>query len=202
MVSVCMCWCVCVCVSFQLFSFIKSVGFLTVPGRTFRALILTFRSLWYLRKCCETPSVPPLVIGMMLLHCAWPSTWHVPVRLWTLSDSHGINDVVSHQHTHEKQKHYIFSWCPSWDRHLLLFCVCVSVQTHTPTWNIQTHLTKLLLTRYVTTVLIIKPVSLTLFPSCLMLLEPLLPLWAFAHFIFAGSSPIFSCFSASGIQFA
>jgi hypothetical protein len=62
MESVCMT--VCVCVSFQLLSFIKSGGFLAAPGRTFRALILTFRSVWYLRKCCATPSV------LHPLHCS------------------------------------------------------------------------------------------------------------------------------------
>jgi hypothetical protein len=46
---------------------IKSGGFLSTPGRTFRALTLTFRSVWYLRKWCGTPWVPPLGIGMMLL---------------------------------------------------------------------------------------------------------------------------------------
>jgi hypothetical protein len=31
--------------------------------------------VWYLRKCCATPWVPPLVIGMMLMYCACPPTW-------------------------------------------------------------------------------------------------------------------------------
>jgi hypothetical protein len=35
--------------------------------------------VWYLRKCCATPWVSPLDIGMMLLHCACPPTWHVAV---------------------------------------------------------------------------------------------------------------------------
>jgi hypothetical protein len=44
---------------------IKSGGFLSAPGRTFRVLIFTFRSPWNLRKCCETPWVSPVGIGMM-----------------------------------------------------------------------------------------------------------------------------------------
>ncbi len=87
MVSVCMSGWVCVCVSFQFLSFIKSGGFLTAPGRTFRVLILTFRSVWYLRKYCSTPSVPPLGIGMMLLYYTFPPTWHVVVRLPSSLDS-------------------------------------------------------------------------------------------------------------------
>jgi hypothetical protein len=31
--------------------------------------------VWYLRKCCATPWVPPLVIEMMLMYCACPPTW-------------------------------------------------------------------------------------------------------------------------------
>ncbi len=60
---------------------IKSGGLRSAPGRTFKVLILTFRSVWYMRKCCATPWVTPLDIGMMLLHYVYPPTWHVAVRL-------------------------------------------------------------------------------------------------------------------------
>jgi hypothetical protein len=55
---------------------IKSDGsrVLPAPGRTFRDLILTFRSVWYLRKWCVTPWVSPLGMRMMFLYCARLST--------------------------------------------------------------------------------------------------------------------------------